>query len=115
MINEVINVDASESAHKYFRRSIEDDVYFLEPRPAEWGKSAIYYETSEEGFSIRQVQIFQSGIVLAYDKNHLRDHLGWLDPNPVCDEPSTTVSISQKEFQTAWFRHADAMNWKSEK
>ena len=48
---------------KYFKPRVSGDD--IVPRPAERGGSAIYYETSEEGFPIRQIQMFESSVVLA--------------------------------------------------
>ena len=93
---------------KYFKRRVcGDDVV---PRPAAWGGSAIYYETSEEGFPIRQIQMFESGVVLAYDDEHYHDDYGWRDGNPIYTEPPVTVAITSQEFHRVWMRHHDAQN-----
>ncbi len=94
---------------KYFSRRIEGDD--IVDRPAEWGRSAIYFETSEEGFVGRQIQLFESGIVLAYDNNHYHDEYGWLCGMDIHPEPPNTVLITRKEFNEAWMRHTDAKNW----
>jgi len=98
----------STATTRCFRRAIENDDIL--PRPSSWGRSAIYYETTEEGFAIRQIQLFQSGIVLAYDGEHHYDDYGWLDGNPICSDPPVTVAISSKDFQRAWTRHDEAQN-----
>jgi hypothetical protein len=98
----------STSVTRYFKRAIESDDIL--PRPSSWGRSAIYYETTEEGFAIRQIQLFQSGIVLAYDSEHHHDDYGWLDGNPICSDPPVTGSISSKDFHRAWMRHDEAQN-----
>lgn len=93
----------------YFKRTLDwnSDVV---PRSPEWGNSVIFFETSEEGFVNRQIQLFESGLVLTYDDHHYHDAHGWRDQNPVATEPPNTVTISRKEFQKAWLRHKDALN-----
>jgi len=93
---------------KHFKRSIDGDD--IVERPAGWGRSAIYFETSEEGFVIRQIQTFESGVVLAYDDSHYRDDYGWRWEIDIHPEPPVTVPVTSKEFQTACMRHTDAKN-----
>lgn len=93
---------------KHFKRVVDGDDIL--DRPVSWGKSAIYYETSEEGFPIRQIQVFESGVILAYDDEHYRDEYGWRDGNPICSEPPKTVAITSKDFHRIWMRHHDAKN-----
>jgi hypothetical protein len=93
---------------KYFRRSINSDD--IVDRPASWGRSAIYFETSEEGFVDRQIQLFESGVILAYDNSHYQDDFGWRWGIDIHPEPTVTVPITSKEFHTAWMRRTDAKN-----
>jgi hypothetical protein len=64
---------------KYFKRPVDGED--IVPRPLSWGGSSIYYETSEEGFPIRQIQLFELGVVLTYDNEHYHDDYGWRDGN----------------------------------
>ncbi len=73
---------------KYFKRAVDGDDIL--PRPSSWGRSAIFYETSEEGFTIRQIQMFESGAVLTYDGEHYHDDFGWLDGNPIYSQPKSS-------------------------
>lgn len=73
---------------KYFRWRIDGDDYV--DRPTSWGRSAIYMERSEEGFVGRQIQLFESGVVLAYDDEHYHDDYGWRYANPVYTDPGST-------------------------
>ena len=93
---------------KYFRWRIDGDDYV--DRSPSWGRSAIYMETSEEGFVGRQIQLFESGVVLAYDGEHYHDDYGWRYPNPVYTDPPRTVPITSKEFHRVWLRHTNAKN-----
>jgi hypothetical protein len=93
---------------KYFRRRIDGDDII--DRPVSWGRSAIYFETSEEGFASRQIQLFNSGVVLAYDGEHYHDDYGWLWGIDIHPEPPHTVPITSKEFHQVWTRHTDAKN-----
>lgn len=93
---------------KYFRRRIDGDD--IVERPANWGRSAIYFETSGEGFVIRQIQMFQSGVVLAYDDSHYHDDYGWRWGIDIQPEPPVTVPITSEEFHQVWMRHTDAKN-----
>lgn len=93
---------------KHFKRGIDGDD--IVERSADWGRSAIYFETSEEGFVIRQIQLFESGVVLTYDDSHYRDDYGWRWEIDIHPEPPVTVPITSKEFHTAWMRHTDAKN-----
>ena len=93
---------------KYFERDVDGDD--IVPRPPKWGRSSIYFETSEEGVSIRQIQMFESGVVLAYDDEHYQDDYGWREGNPIYGEPPNTVPITRQDFHQAWIRHHDAKN-----
>ena len=93
---------------KYFRWRIDGDDYV--DHPAEWGRSAIYMETSEEGFVARQIQLFESGVVLAYDDDCYHDDFGWRYLSPVYTDPPRTVPITSKEFHKVWVRRTQAKN-----
>lgn len=93
---------------RYFKRRIDGDD--IVDRPSSWGRSSIYFETSEEGFVIRQIQLFESGVVLTYDDEHYHDDYGWRYPEPIYPGPPATVLITSKEFHRTWLRHCDATN-----
>lgn len=93
----------------YFKRTVEQDDGLF-PRRGAWGNSVIYYETSEEGFVGRQIQLFESGTVLVYDENHQQDDYGVIQLEPIGRfSPNTTV-ITSKDFHLVWPRHRDAVN-----
>jgi hypothetical protein len=98
----------SDPLLKYFRWRVAGDDYVS--RLVDWGRSAIYFETSEEGFVSRQIQLFESGIVLTYDEDHSHDEHGWLYLNPVYSDPPRTVAVTSKAFNEAWMRHTVAKN-----
>ncbi|HEY1172293.1 MAG TPA: hypothetical protein VGH19_13040 [Verrucomicrobiae bacterium] len=94
---------------KYFKQTVEQDDGFF-PRRSAWGKSAIYYETSEEGFVGRQIQLFESGTVLVYDETHNMDDYGMMQMEPVGRFTPNTTIITSKDFHLVWPRHVDAIN-----
>src|SRR5579859_5013876 len=100
----------TDSFRNYLKQTVDGEDIF--PRPPEWGQSAIYYETNEEGFVIRQIQLFEAGQVLAYDSSHYFDDFGRLEGSDIWAAQPQTVSITEKEFCRVWMRHAEALNRK---
>ena len=71
----------------------------------DWGFSTFWLERGEDGYSTRQLEVYDNGNVLKYDSSHLSDEFGMLS-DVTLDveglEESQTEFISAEEFEGAW-------------
>jgi hypothetical protein len=69
-----------------------------------WGPSVWYFEVGNDGWPVRQVEVYDSGPVLRYGPGHEQDRYGGLgeasldDP----DEDWSPFAITQEAFERAW-------------
>ncbi|AKG24186.1 hypothetical protein [Calothrix sp. 336/3] len=67
-----------------------------------WGTSTYFLEIGDNFYPLRQIEIYENGNVLFYDRQHLSDEFGML-----CDQPFRTLEIQEfeitsDEFELMW-------------
>lgn len=67
-----------------------------------WGTSNWYFETSFKGEVIRQVEEYEIGIRLRYDKDKLEDRFGGLSEVDLDLNDKEFIEIGEKEFTKVW-------------
>lgn len=70
-----------------------------------WGCSEWFFETTEDGTVVRQMEIYDNGRVLQYDAYHDKDKFGGLADQPLDHSEFSPFSISRDEFEAAWNSH----------
>ena len=73
---------------------------------AEWGGVVLYYEVGEDLGAVRQIEMFDNGAVLFYDRDHHTDQYGSLAegellPLPT-DYPYQLGLVEISEFEALW-------------
>jgi len=86
-------------ALKYFKRHWNESTG--NDLTASWGISCYYFETDSQLNVLRQLQIFENGQVLKYDKEYLEDELGGLSELAL-DEDFAPFQIDAVEFEKVW-------------
>jgi hypothetical protein len=67
-----------------------------------WGTSWWYFEVDSEGWVLRQVEQYDSGVRLSYSEEHEEDEFGMLAEKPLdLSEPEYSM-ISPQEFESVW-------------
>lgn len=67
-----------------------------------WGTSTYYFETDDNYFVLRQIQIFENGQVLKYDTEYLCDKFGGLSEMPLDNYDYKEFQIEKEEFEQIW-------------
>jgi hypothetical protein len=68
----------------------------------DWGASVWYFETEPDFLVTRQVEIYASGTVLKYDRQHFGDRYGGLSDQPLAADDFAQSAITQNEFEQVW-------------
>jgi hypothetical protein len=69
-----------------------------------WGRSWWYFETDDTGNVLRQIEKFESGVILRYDESHIEDQYGGLAEKPLVIEEIGMggSSMTEAEFEQEW-------------
>jgi hypothetical protein len=69
-----------------------------------WGRSLWYFETNDEGWPVRQVEMYDAGHVLRYGPGHEEDRYGGLGQASLydSDEVWSTFEVTDTEFERVW-------------
>lgn len=68
-----------------------------------WGCATYYFETAEDGWPVRQVEVYDSGRVLRYGPAHVGDRFGGLGQARLDEfEDWTEWEITADEFERLW-------------
>ena len=90
----------------YYKRDWEETSG--EPLTASWGTSTYFFETSDSGEVLRQVQVFYNGEKLKYDSVRVEDEYGGLADVPLDLNEFEEFKIEKDFFENAWHqRNAD--------
>jgi hypothetical protein len=69
---------------------------------ADWGSVTYYFEVGDDLFVTRQIEIYQNGFILKYDKNHLADEYGMLVDKPIDPGDFEPYAIPGEVFESIW-------------
>ena len=56
----------------------------------------------DDGYAIRQLEVYANGRVMKYDENHGEDEFGGLAEYPLEPQEFAPFEISGEEFEAAW-------------
>ena len=77
-----------------------------EPRGDEfdgWGCATYLFETGEDGWPVRQIEVYDAGPVLRYGPEHLEDRFGGLGQGRLDEfEDWAGWEITAEEFERRW-------------
>jgi hypothetical protein len=68
----------------------------------DWGTSLWYFEVDDDLWPSRQIEIYASGDVLTYDRNHIEDDYGGLSEAALDDPEWDAFEISSADFERVW-------------
>jgi hypothetical protein len=86
---------------EYFKRSWD------ETRGDEfdsWGSSVWYFELDQEGYPVRQIELYENGNRLKYDSEKSFDDYGGLGDQALDLKEFQKYRIQEEEFETEWNR-----------
>ncbi len=84
---------------RYFRRHWAED---RGDQFASWGGATFFFEIDESGYPLRQMEIYDCGIVLKYDVHHFSDDYGGLADKPLDEADFSPFEISEVAFLETW-------------
>ncbi|MDU0368764.1 DUF433 domain-containing protein [Hymenobacter endophyticus] len=84
---------------KYYKRHWQETTG--DALTGSWGFSWFYFETDDQSWVTRQLQLFENGQVLKYDTEYVEDKLGGLSEAPL-DDSFAPYEITREEFERAW-------------
>jgi hypothetical protein len=67
----------------------------------EWGTSTYFLEIGVNAYTNRQIEVYENGNVLFYDRSHTWDEYGRLNDKPNY-ENLDEFEITQDEFEKVW-------------
>lgn len=67
-----------------------------------WGTAVYFFETDDELWPQRQLEVYADGNVLAYDKTHVDDEFGGLSQAALEASDFKPFEIAQDDFDSAW-------------
>jgi hypothetical protein len=82
--------------------------FYLTFDDTDWGQITQYREVADDQFAVRQVDVYENGNVLRYDRSHRRDDYGSLTGMKFSRKPKWAVNfpgaemISAGEFGKVW-------------
>ncbi len=97
-LNGSIVSPTGDEGMRYFKRRWDG------PRGDEhdsWGGSIWYFEVGDDGYPVRQLEIYDGGAILKYDERHLDDEFGGLGDQSVDFEEFAPFEIEPRAFEAA--------------
>ena len=68
----------------------------------DWGKSTFWFEMGDDGYAVRQLEVYEDGTVLKYDASHMEDKYGGLADQPLEPEENQIPEVKAAEFEAEW-------------
>ncbi len=70
----------------------------------DWGRSVWYFEVDEDGWPLRQVEMYDDGHALRYGPRHQEDRYGGLGEASLYDSGDdwSRFAITEDEFEQVW-------------
>ncbi|HEX8473523.1 MAG TPA: hypothetical protein VF666_05790 [Pyrinomonadaceae bacterium] len=59
------------------------------------------YEMGDDGYTARQIEVYENGVTLKYDSSHLEDEYGFLSDQPLEPKKNGVPEASAEEFEAA--------------
>lgn len=56
----------------------------------------------DDGYAVRQMEVYESGVILKYDSSHLEDEYGFLPDQRLEPEENGVPEVSAEELEAAW-------------
>ncbi len=84
----------------YFKRDWDETTG--EPLTDSWGTSTYYFETTDLGEVMRQIQVFSNGRKLKYSLAKLEDEYGELADVPLDLDEFEEFITEKDDFENAW-------------
>ncbi len=87
---------------------------------SEWGEFVRYMEVADNQYAVRQIEVFDNGNVLRYDRAHWCDDFGQLLGLRFSRKPKWAVffpgaeSICAAEFERVWRRARHSALWEEQ-
>jgi hypothetical protein len=84
---------------RYFKRKWEEsrgDEY------DSWGPSTWYFEVGDDGYPVRQLELYDGGAILKYDVTLQDDQFGGLGDQPLDLDEFAPYEIERAAFENAW-------------
>lgn len=75
----------------------------------DWGRSVWYFEVGDDGWPVRQVEMYDAGPILRYGAGHEDDCFGGLGQASLydSDEGWSRFEIAGDEFERAWDSYSE--------
>ena len=69
-----------------------------------WGPAVYLFQVGEDGFAVRQIEVYDAGPVLRYGPGHLEDRYGFLTSVRLTGdgEDWSPYAIAGEEFERFW-------------
>lgn len=84
----------------YFKRDWDETT--ADELTDSWGVSTYYFESDNEGYVTRQLQIFKNGKALKYDTEYREDKFGGISEVPLDLDEFNSYRIHADEFERLW-------------
>ncbi|MEU4604888.1 hypothetical protein AB0F43_18055 [Kribbella sp. NPDC023972] len=68
----------------------------------DWGTSEWCFEVDDDGWVSRQIEVYDSGPTLRYDRAHVADEFGGLSEAPLPLDEFAPHEIPRDAFELAW-------------
>jgi hypothetical protein len=97
--NRVVPFLYGRFAIRYFKRYWDD---IRGDNHNEWGYSWWFFEMTDSGIVVRQIEVYDHGPTLRYDALKLADKFGGLSDGRLELADWTPYEIASQEFENAW-------------
>lgn len=67
-----------------------------------WGTSWWYFEVDDNGWALRQIEQYDSGVRLCYSEQRIDDEFGGLSEKPLDLSEQEYITISSQDFDAIW-------------
>lgn len=83
----------------YFKRTFEEDRI---EEGNNWGQCTYYLETDEVGEILRQIEVYDNGMILKYSEQSPEDNFGFLADQPIEITEFEEFAITPAAFEQQW-------------